>query len=494
MFRTISILITTFSILFHTIEAKKIDLGKSKEFTALSYSDSHDQGSAKPTGGKEFSRPFIEAAKKATPAVVYIRADNTPSAPSTSDPYDFFNEEFFNRFFGGGTPKKKSTEPQISQGSGFIVTSSGHIITNYHVVKGAKKITVLLHDRSNREVTATLIGGDEHTDIAVIKIDEIFGNNFPYLTFGNSDEVEVGEWVIAIGNPFQLEATVTAGIISAKGRQNLQITALEDFIQTDAAINPGNSGGPLIDLNGHVIGMNTAIVSRSGGYMGIGFAIPCNIIKNIKEQMIENGMVSRGFLGISLQDIDKDLQEAFGLDQMEGALVVDVQKDSPAEKAGIMIGDIITKSNDNPVRTRSGLRNDILLLKPDTHITLTLIRNGKVQTLSVTLGTFGQNNLASSSATFNKLGVSVDNLTNENIKRYKLSPEETGVIILEIAQGSPADRAHLKEGFIIMAIDHKKVNNVAEFKDIVSKLEKNKPVLILCRDKNQIRFYSVKID
>ncbi|MCB1082978.1 MAG: trypsin-like peptidase domain-containing protein, partial [Simkania sp.] len=221
--------------------------------------------------GKQFSRPFIDAAKKATPSVVYIQAEGV--SDGGQDPFEFFNDDFFNKFFGAPPNRRRAPQPQLSQGSGFIVSPNGYILTNYHVVRGAQRITVLLHNGMKREVSATFVGGDDRTDVAMIKIDEQIEGEFPYLELGNSDAVEVGEWVLAIGNPFQLEATVTAGIISAKGRQNLQITDLEDFLQTDAAINPGNSGGPLVDLDGNVIGMNTAIVSRSGGYMGIGFAI-----------------------------------------------------------------------------------------------------------------------------------------------------------------------------------------------------------------------------
>ncbi|NGX47966.1 MAG: putative serine protease HtrA, partial [Chlamydiae bacterium] len=238
---------------------------------------------------QQISKVFTKVAKKATPAVVYIKAEGVGEedareslqSPGQTSP---FEDDFFNRFFG--TPNRKAPRQTISQGSGFFVSKNGHILTNAHVVNGASKLTIVLHD--GREMTAEIIGLDESTDVAVIKVD---GKNFDYIPLGDSEEMEIGEWVIAIGSPFQLQATVTVGVISAKGRQNLRITDFEDFIQTDAAINPGNSGGPLLNLEGQVIGINTAIVSKSGGYAGIGFAIPSNMAKHIMNQIIDNGTV-----------------------------------------------------------------------------------------------------------------------------------------------------------------------------------------------------------
>lgn len=440
--------------------------------------------------GKAFSRPFIDAAKFATPSVVYIQAEGVTSGQP--EPFDFFNDDFFNRFFGAPPSRKRAPQMQMSQGSGFIVSSSGHILTNYHVVRGARRLTVLLNNGVKREISATFIGGDDRTDVAMIKLDEEIEGGFPALSLANSDEVEVGEWVLAVGNPFQLEATVTAGIISAKGRQNLQITDLEDFLQTDAPINPGNSGGPLIDLEGNVIGMNTAIVSRSGGYMGIGFAIPSNMLKNIKEQLIEKGSVSRGFLGVSLQPIDKDLAEAFDLKKAEGALVVDVVEGSPAEKAGLKQGDIITKVNGRPVADPSTLRNEVMLLKPNTQVNLTINRNGKMISLPVVLGTFGQSTFHSSVAASNLLGISVDNLTQENIQTYGLQPTDKGVVIIDVKPDSPAGRAGLQSGFVVMAVNHTEVKHVKDFDEALKDTKKSDRVLLLIRQGSMVRFYSLK--
>lgn len=447
----------------------------------------HDHSKNEQSIGKSFSSPFIEVAKNCTPAVVFIRAEGSPETESQ----EMFNDDFFYRFFGGPS-KGKQRPPQISQGSGFIVSSDGYIMTNIHVVRGAKKITVYLQDGQNRQVEATLVGGDRHTDIAVIKIEESYGKNFPHIQLANSDDVEVGEWVVAIGNPFQLEASVSTGIISAKGRQNLQITDYEDFIQTDAAINPGNSGGPLINLNKKVIGMNTAIVSQSGGNMGIGFAIPSNILINIQNQIVENGTVTRGFLGVSLQPIDQDLAKAFGLNSTQGALVVDIVKDSPAEKAGLKQGDIIIELNGNHVKGPSGLRNDIVLLPPETKVNLTVNRNGKKIRLGVTLGTFGQNTFVSSITSTKKLGFTVDNLTNENIRKYKLDPEDHGVVITEVETDSPASQAQLQPGYLVLAVNHKKVTNVKEFENALTSVSKGDHILLLVRQGQIMRFHSLK--
>lgn len=481
MMRWISGLLLTLTLLT-PLEAKPRDIAAAYQSNRY---PSQDMGT-----GKQFSRPFIEAAKKATPSVVYIQAEGVNDGQQ--DPFEFFNDDFFNKFFGAPPNRRRAPQTQVSQGSGFIVSPNGHILTNYHVVRGAQRLTVLLHNGMKREVSATFIGGDDRTDVAMIKLDEEHDGGFPYLELGNSDEVEVGEWVLAVGNPFQLEATVTAGIISAKGRQNLQITDLEDFLQTDAPINPGNSGGPLIDLDGNVIGMNTAIVSRSGGYMGIGFAIPSNMLKNIKEQLIEKGSVSRGFLGVSLQPIDRDLAEAFNLKKAEGALVVDVVEGSAADKAGLRQGDIITHVNGNEVKSPSNLRNDLMLLKPNTKVMLTVNRNGQILSIPVVLGTYGESTYSSSTTASQVLGLTVDNLTQDHIKSYGLQPADKGVIIMDVHTGSPAARIGLKPGMIVMAVNHKEVNNVKDFNEAIENIGPNQRVLLLVKNGSMVRFYSLK--
>jgi serine protease Do len=443
------------------------------------------------------SKAFTVVAKKAIPAVVFVKIQSSSYDQDESgyppnggyNPFDYFGDDSMKKFFGY-PPYGKQAErpPQLSQGSGFIVSSDGYIMTNAHVVKGADKISVVMHD--GREIDATLVGSDSHTDIAVIKIE---GKDFPSLKLGNSDAMEIGEWVIAIGSPFQLEASLTVGVISAKGRQNLRITDLEDFLQTDAAINPGNSGGPLLNLNSEVIGINTAIVSRTGGYMGIGFAIPSNMAKNIMNQIIDKGVVTRGFLGVSLQPVDKDIADAFNLERPEGALVSEVVKDSPADKAGLKQGDIILEYNNTPVKSLGGFRNEISLMNPGTIVNLKVNRKGQILVVPVTLGT-ASDNVLSTGGIVAKLGLEVDNLTPDIAKQLGYSAGEEGIVITKIKPGSPSAMAGMRPGFLILAINHKKVSNVNEFNEALNDPNVKKRVLILVRQGNTTRFYSIKLD
>jgi serine protease Do len=445
---------------------------------------------------EQTSKAFTAVAKRAMPAVVFIKVQSSGSDLDEygnpygyQNPFDYYGDDFFNRFFGmpyRGQPQKPA--PQISQGSGFFVSADGYVMTNAHVIKGADKISVILND--GRELDAVLVGADSHTDVAVIKVE---GKDFPFLLLGNSDEMDIGEWVVAIGSPFQLEASLTVGVISAKGRQNLRITDLEDFIQTDAAINPGNSGGPLLNLQSEVIGINTAIVSRSGGYMGIGFAIPSNMAKQIKDQLIDKGSVTRGFLGVSLQPVDKDIAAAFELSKAEGALVSEVVKDSPADKAGLKQGDIILEYNKTPIKSLQTFRNDISLMGPGTQLDLKVNRKGEILSISVTLGT-AADTLATAGGIVQKLGMEVDNLTPDLAKQLGYTKGEEGVVIVKIKPGSPAAQAGMRPGFLIQAVNHKKVASVEEFNQAMNSLETKNRVLMLVRQGNATRFYSIKLD
>ncbi|MES2121604.1 MAG: DegQ family serine endoprotease [Chlamydiota bacterium] len=445
---------------------------------------------------EQTSKAFTAVAKKAMPAVVFIKVQcNAPELDENGYPYGYQNpydsdgDDFFNRFFGfpyrGGQPQKPA--PQMSQGSGFLLSTDGYIMTNAHVVKGADKITAVLND--GREMDATLIGTDPQTDIAMLKIE---GKNFPFVILGDSEEIDVGEWVIAIGSPFQLEASVTVGVVSAKGRQNLRITDFEDFIQTDAAINPGNSGGPLLNLKSEVIGINTAIVSRSGGYMGIGFAIPSNMAKNIMAQLIDKGSVTRGFLGVSLQPVDKDIADAFNLPKPEGALISEVVKDSPADKAGLKQGDIILEYNKIPVKSLQSFRNEISLMPPGSTVSVKVNRKGQTLTIPITLGTINENGSATGNS-IQKLGMEIDNLSPDLAKQLGYTQKEEGVVITKIKPGSPAALAGLRPGFLIQAVNHKKVTNVTEFSEAMGQSE-NQRILLLVRQGNMTRFYSVKVE
>jgi serine protease Do len=435
-----------------------------------------------------FSKGFTAVAKQATPAVVFIKVQGVSADQEeglyNENPYDFFNDDFFNRFFGI-TPKKQPKQAQVSQGSGFFVSSDGYIMTNAHVVKGADKMIVVLHD--GREMDAILVGLDTHTDIAIIKLE---GKDFPYLAFGNSDAMEIGEWVVAIGSPFQLEASLTAGVISAKGRQNLRITDLEDFIQTDAAINPGNSGGPLLNLKSQV----TAIVSRTGGYMGIGFAIPSNMAKNIMHQIIDKGSVTRGFIGVTLQPLDKDLADAFNLEKPEGALITEVVKDSPADKAGLKQGDIIIEYNGISIKTIGTFRNEISLMNPGTKVKLKVNRGGKILTLVVVLTSHSDMNAGMGGYVPQKLGFEVENLNPELAKQLGFAPYEKGVVVTKVKPGSAAALAGIRPGFLLLAVNHEPVSNIDDFIAALQKAPTKNHVLIVAKQGNMTRFYSLKID
>ena len=289
------------------------------------------------------SKAFVNVVKKAKPAVVHIRVEKTTSSPLRGQGgEDIFNHPFFDQFFGPQNRQRpdrpqRREHKQRGQGSGFIISKDGFILTNNHVIEDADVIKVSLSD--DREFDARLIGSDPQSDVALLKIED--PENLPVIALGDSDALEVGEWVIAIGNPFGLSQTVTVGVVSAKGRSSVGINQYENFIQTDAAINPGNSGGPLINVHGEVVGINTALFSKTGGYMGIGFAIPINMARSIEDQLQKDGKVTRGWLGVVIQNVDKELAESFGLKEAGGILVSEVQKDSPASKAGIKQGDVI---------------------------------------------------------------------------------------------------------------------------------------------------------
>lgn len=445
---------------------------------------------------KQTSKAFTAVAKKAIPAVVFIKVESSDpdqdelaqQAPPPPSPFDQFGDDFFNRFFGGPRGRPQKQPPQLSQGSGFIVTPDGYILTNSHVVHNADKIKVVLNDGS--ELEGTIIGEDPQTDIAIVKVN---GENLPYLPLGDSEAVDVGEWVVAIGSPFQLEASVTAGIISAKGRQNLRITDLEDFIQTDAAINPGNSGGPLINLDSEVIGINTAIVSRSGGYMGIGFAIPSNMAKVIMDQLIAKGSVTRGFLGVSMQPVDRDIADAFNLDKAEGALVSEVVKGSPADKAGVKQGDIILEYNKTPIKSIGGFRKDISMIEPGKTIMLKINRKGEIIMLPVVLGNAATDQLAIGGIA-QKLGFEVSNLTPDLAQKLGYNTSEEAIVITKIKPGSISANAGLRPGFLIIAVNHKKVKTVDEFNEVVAESSNKKRLLILARQGNFTRFYSLKTE
>jgi len=352
---------------------------------------------------------------------------------------------------------------QEGSGSGAIVRSDGYILTNHHVVGEADKITVQLYD--GQELKAYLIGTDPATDISVIKIE---GKNMPVLQMGDSDNILVGESVIAIGNPFGLSHTVTFGIVSAKGRTGMGIAEYEDFIQTDAAINPGNSGGPLVDLEGKIVGVNTAIFSRSGGYQGIGFAVPINMARRVMTELIENGQVSRGWLGVGIQDMTSELAKAFGLDQAKGSLVTGVMPGTPAEKAGLQKGDVILRLNGSTIENSNGLRNLVAEARADAKVDLDLVRNKVLMTLSVRLDERpkqpGQADVHSSTKSPSpELGFAVQELTPEMAQRLGYETIQSGIVITDVKPDSPSFNKGLRAGMMIVEMNRQSINSVADF-------------------------------
>lgn len=462
------ILAFAFGVLAKTF-IDKLDIFKSKELIA---EDGATVSARSLEIARELSEAFSYVAEKAAPAVVYIETEKVVSIPRNLFPFDFFGDEFFKRFFS--IPRYR----QRGAGSGFIISQDGYVVTNNHVIQGAQKITVKLVD--GRSFKAKVVGTDPFSDIALLKIK---ANNLPILILGNSDLIKVGEWVIAIGNPFGLSHTVTVGVISAKGRSGIGISDIEDFIQTDAAINPGNSGGPLLNLKGEVIGMNTAIFTRSGGYMGIGFAIPSNIVKTVVEQLKTKGKIERGFLGVYIQDLTPALAKELGLKIKEGALITEVMPGSPAEKAGLKEKDVIISYNGEPVRNASDLKNYVLLTKPGTEVDLRVIRNGKEIIIKVKIEA-PKEGVFTSKAEFKdlkefleKLGLVVDDITPEIAKRLGL-PTTKGVIIAEVLPETPADYVGLTPGLVIDEVNRKKVNNLREFYQALKPSLKTKKVLL----------------
>ncbi|MBI1311295.1 Do family serine endopeptidase [bacterium] len=450
---------------------------------------------------KETSHAFAAIGKVTSPAVVSISVEkkiDTSGAMSQfqfgdqSSPLDddllrrFFGEEFQQRMPHNVPRKSQSSERQVvtGQGSGYIVTSSGDVITNHHVIDGADKVVVHLAD--DREFTAKVVGSDSHTDVAVLHID---ATDLPTLQFGNSDALQVGEWVLASGAPFGLTHTLTAGIVSATGRSSVGITDYENFIQTDAAINPGNSGGPLLNLNGQVVGMNTAIFSKSGGYMGVGFAIPSNMVQQVYHQILDHGSVTRAYLGVVIQPLTHELAESFGAKGTRGALIGDVQKGSPGEKAGLQNGDIVTELNGKAYDDIGRFRNAIALMAPGSKVELTVLRDGKTLKLTATLEKMPtEEQLASAeSGVIEGWGFAAQSLTPDIAKQLNLSME-SGVVITEVEDGSLAARAGLQPGMVIRQINRQRVENMQEFEAALKKNKDADSLLMLVQDGRGSRF------
>lgn len=440
---------------------------------------------------------FADLAEKLGPTVVNIYT--TQVVKSGQLPDNFFHDredlpEFFKRFFDfpnapNQTPRHK--EKRTSLGSGVIITEDGYIITNNHVIENAESINVRL--TNFEEYDATVVGRDPKTDVALIKIEP--KANLHYVTFGNSDILRVGDWVMAIGNPFGFEQTVTAGIVSGKGR-SLGSGPYENFIQTDASINPGNSGGPLFDMEGKMVGINTAIYTRSGGNIGIGFAIPANMAEYIVEQLKTHGKVTRGWLGVMIQHVTPDLAEQFKLEHPIGALVGEVTAGSPADKGGIEPGDVIIGYDDKEITQMSMLPAMVAQTPIGEKAKITLMHKGKKKEITVTIAKLKEKDEEICDGTKIKrqdLGLSVQELTQELSQSLGIE-DTTGLLIANVEPNKPAAEAGLKRGDLILEVNQQPVNTIKEYKKIMRAAKKTESILFLIKRENHTRFVAVKTE
>ena len=431
---------------------------------------------------KDFTNAFIDVSKNSNPAIVSIISQKEVEIFNPFQSHPFFQDDFFPKdFFNFPDDSYKSN----SLGSGVIIDSKkGYIITNSHVINKSDEIKVVLYDK--REFEATIIGEDPLSDIAVIQID---GDKLTDLEFGNSDDLQVGQWVIAIGSPFglHLNHTVTAGIISAIGRSDVMSKMnYENFIQHDAAINPGNSGGALLDLDGNLIGINTAIATKSGQIAGVGFAVPINEAKYVANDLINNGSVKRGWLGVTIQDITEEMQSYWKLENKKGALISQILEDSPAEKAGLKAEDIIIKVNNIEIENTTDLRNTISEKYPDKEITLTILRDQKEKQIKVLLGERPTNeSLASDdwkqTEDFDILGLKIEN------------NNDGGVKIVEVKPDSPASKEALNKGDIIKSIGRRIIENKSDYFDMVKNYSKGDTIMMKIVRNNNARYIAFTI-
>jgi len=407
-------------------------------------------------------------------------------------PMDEFFSSPFGPFgpFGPQGPMPPHEPHGGGMGSGVIVSPDGHIITNNHVVDGANELTVTLPDK--REFKGKIVGTDPKTDLAVIKID---ASNLPYVRWGDSSKLQVGEYVLAVGNPFGLNSTVTLGIVSALGRGHMGITQYEDFIQTDAAINPGNSGGALINTAGELVGINTAIVSQTGGYQGVGFAVPANMAKPVFESLVKTGKVVRGYLGVAIQDLTQDLAKSFGIRQAKGALVSSVAEDSPAQRAGLKQGDVIVAYEGKPVEDPAALQREVTHTPVNTKATLKVIRDGREQEVTVIIGEQAETVKVASadSSTENALaGLEVQSLDMQTARELGLHGKVQGVVVVDVEPDSLADRAGLAQGDVIKEINRQPIKSVRDYEKIAGSLKKDESALLLINRRGTALFITVK--
>jgi Do/DeqQ family serine protease len=438
---------------------------------------------------------YADVVSRVAPAVVTVRSEIRVRAPQQQP---FADDPFFRQFFGDRVPREQQA-PQREEGtgSGVVVSADGYILTNYHVIDGAQQIKVELNDR--RVLDAKVVGSDQPSDLAVLKID---ATGLPVLPLGNSDAVRVGDVVLAVGNPLGIGQSVTSGIVSAKGRTTgLGDGSFADFIQTDAPINRGNSGGALVNTNGELVGINSQILSPSGGSIGIGFAIPSNMAKSVMDQLLKSGKVRRGQLGVIVQPVTSDIAQSLDLKEIRGVIVSSVQPGSAAESAGLKQGDVITALNGTPVNDNNDLRNRIAGTQPGTDVTLTVSRDGREQTLHARLGEYkppaadgeragAENDGESGTASRGKLGVAVEPLTPEIARQLQLKAGEQGVVIAQVDPAGPAADAGLQQGDVIEQINRQPVRTQA---DVAAAMQRTgtRPVLLLVNHHGTVVFVTV---
>lgn len=430
---------------------------------------------------------FVGLADNASPTVVTISTQRTVRRQQRS-PFDMFDEFF--RGPRGQAPEREFQ--QRAQGSGVIVASDGIILTNHHVIANAD--TILVRTADNQQLGATIIGSDPSTDIAVLQVE---AEGMPYMRFGDSERLRVGEWVMAIGSPLSenLAQTVTQGIVSAKGRADINLVEFEDFIQTDAAINPGNSGGPLINMSGELVGINTAIASRSGGSQGIGFAVPANMAQRVMESIIEYGAVVRGYIGVTGQDVDPTLARALDLDRARGAVISQILQDSPAEEAGLREQDVILEYDGRPLDSYAQFRSYVASRAPGTEVDLLINRDGEEMEITVSLGERPDNELTDAEVEnlMERYGFMVEQLDENLAEQFRLPPNLEGVVVTDMERSSQAYQQGLRPGDLIIAVNRRRIANMNQFNEIMMQAEEEGVALFQVVRQNQRLFVAIDL-